>query len=82
MNRITTDCHPDSKKQIVGMILPDWHEAVRLCLATATVFPGLRLQNWDCALSADGPLLMEINFAGDVDLVQYAHRSGFRGFCS
>jgi Sugar-transfer associated ATP-grasp len=82
MNRIATDCHPDSRKQIVGMILPDWHEAVRLCLATATVLPGLRLQNWDCALSADGPLLMEINFAGDLDLVQYAYRSGFRGLCS
>jgi hypothetical protein len=68
--------HPDTGKPITRVILPDWQDAVKICLSTATALPGLRLQNWDLAICRTGPLLIEVNFRGAVDLPQYAYRTG------
>ena len=75
-HRSSAKVHPDTGSPISGVILPDWQDAVKICLNTATALPGLRLQSWDVAMCPDGPLLIEVNSHGDVDLAQYAYRTG------
>lgn len=69
--------HPDSGALLPGFELPDWPEAVALCCRGARVFPMLRWQHWDIALSADGPLLLELNVTGGFGPDQNAARRGF-----
>jgi Sugar-transfer associated ATP-grasp len=76
-SRSLAKVHPDTGRCIIGVILPDWQNAVKICLNTAMALPGLRLQSWDVAMCPDGPLLLEVNATGDLDLVQYAYRAGF-----
>lgn len=77
--------HPDSGAALVGFMLPDWADAKALCLSASRIFPGLRMQAWDVALTSEGPLLMELNVGGDFNLPQLARGAGllddeFRGF--
>ena len=76
--RSLTEVHPDSGKPVTGVILPNWEDSVKLCLRTATSLPDLRLQCWDVAMCPDGPLLIEVNDHGNLNIVQYARRAGFR----
>jgi hypothetical protein len=77
-SRSLAKVHPDTGRPIIGVILPDWQDAVKTCLSTATALPGLRLQHWDVAMCPDGPLLVEVNSSGDLFGAQYAYRAGFR----
>ena len=49
------------------------HCAVR---EAAGLFPGVRTQSWDVSLSSAGPVFLEFNFGGDLNLHQLAHGSG------
>ncbi|WP_420457526.1 sugar-transfer associated ATP-grasp domain-containing protein [Rubrivirga sp.] len=60
------EAHPDTGEPLKGVELPDWDEAVALCLRAAAAFPGIRYQSWDLVLSADGPQVLELNFGGGV----------------
>ena len=65
--------------------MPDWPALTALGLEAATVFPGLRMQAWDIALTDRGPVLVEVNIGGDFNLPQLAHDQGlmderFRAF--
>ena len=60
------EAHPDTGEPLRGVVLPDWDEAVALCLRAAAAFPGLRYQSWDLVLSADGPQVLELNFGGGI----------------
>lgn len=71
-----TAVHPDSQAPVLGITLPDWDEAVALCLRAASAFPGLRYQSWDVAMTDEGPTLLELNSAGGV-----AQMPGCKGFC-
>jgi len=73
---VTHEEHPDTNGDLIGFILPLWDQAVRLCLAGAKAFPGVRTQSWDVALTPSGPVLLEVNFGGDLNLHQLAHRRG------
>ena len=68
--------HPDTDAPLAGVRLPHWGEATELCLAAARIFPGIRTQSWDVALTAGGAVLLELNFGGDLNLHQLAHRRG------
>jgi hypothetical protein len=68
--------HPDTGFPLLNLPLPDWQQAQELCRTAAGMFPGVRTQSWDVGLSADGPLLLEFNFGGDLNLHQLAHRRG------
>ncbi|MHB1224077.1 MAG: sugar-transfer associated ATP-grasp domain-containing protein [Gemmatimonadaceae bacterium] len=79
--------HPDTGEQLRGAILPDWDAHVALCLRAAKEFEGLRYQSWDVVMGADGPLLLEINFRGSIDVIQIPGADGlydaeFREFWS
>lgn len=66
------DRHPDTGCAFQGLVLPDWPAVTEACRRASAVMSGMRIQNWDVALSDRGPLLMEVNFRGDLDLTQMA----------
>lgn len=68
--------HPDTGVRLPGYALPRWVETVDLCLSAAATLPGVRTQSWDIAFSSAGPVLLEVNFGGDLILHQIAHRRG------
>lgn len=68
--------HPDTGQQIVGCTLPDWQQAVAMCLRAAPLFPGIMYQSWDIAFTDQGPQTIEVNSGGDVDVLQLASGRG------
>lgn len=66
----------DIQKFLIGKKIPDWDELVNLCKRASTVFPGLRLQHWDVAISSKGPIILEINALGRLGIAQAASRAG------
>ena len=44
---------------------------------TQFAFPGFICPGWDIAVCEDGPKILEVNYFGDIDLSQRAHRKGF-----
>ena len=77
--------HPDTGAAITGATLPDWEAAKSLCLKHGEALSGIKLQAWDIAMCPDGPVVMEVNIGGDLNLPQLATGAGildgrFRGF--
>lgn len=70
------DTHPDTGASIVGAMLPDWEAAKALCLKHGEVLSGIKLQAWDIAMCPEGPVVMEINIGGDLNLPQLAVGAG------
>ena len=68
--------HPDTGAAITGAVLPDWEAAKALCLTHAEALSGIKLQAWDIALCPDGPVVMEVNIGGDLNLPQLAAGAG------
>jgi hypothetical protein len=68
--------HPERGERLEGLELPDWQAVRQLCLTAASALPGLRLQHWDIALSDAGPVILEVNVEGSMDLHQLAGASG------
>ena len=44
--------------------------------AAAPIFAGIRTQSWDVALTEAGPVILEVNFGGDLNLAQLATGKG------
>jgi len=72
----THEHHPETGARLVGEAVPDWAALRDTCLAAAALFPGLKLQTWDVAPTADGPVLVELNVGGDFNLPQIAFAEG------
>ncbi|MGH6893724.1 MAG: sugar-transfer associated ATP-grasp domain-containing protein, partial [Dongiaceae bacterium] len=70
------DADHETGLPLAGASVPDFEAAKTLCLKAAVNFPGIRTQSWDVALTADGPVLLEMNFGGDLNLHQLAHNRG------
>jgi hypothetical protein len=68
--------HPDTGASLAGQVVPAWPEICLLAMKAAHVFPGVRTQSWDIAITQDGPCILEINAGGDLNLHQLAHRRG------
>ena len=68
--------HPDTGARMKGFAIPYWQSVTDLCLRAATAIPGLPLQAWDIALCPNGPVLVEANIGGDVNLPQIASGNG------
>ncbi len=74
------DEHPDTRQKLPGFELPDWQTAVALCLSATSAIPRLPMQAWDIALTARGPLLLEVNVNGGMHLPQMCTGEGiYRG---
>ena len=59
-----------------GMVVPDWERAKRAVLDGAAVMRGFRTQSWDVAPTNDGPVILEVNKGGDLNLGQLASGRG------
>jgi hypothetical protein len=68
--------HPDTGAPIVGTTVPSWKALADLVRTASQVFAGIRTQSWDVALTADGPVFLELNYGGDLNLHQLAHGAG------
>jgi hypothetical protein len=68
--------HPDTGSPLIGLAVPEWDRSRELCIRAASMFPGIRTQSWDVALTETGPVMLELNFGGDLNLHQLAHRRG------
>jgi hypothetical protein len=68
--------HPDTGHSVVGAQVPDWSRLVTLVKEAASIFAGIRTQSWDVALTDRGPVILEVNFGGDLNLHQLAHGAG------
>jgi hypothetical protein len=68
--------HPDTDKPVIGTAIPEWERLLRLVKQAAPVFAGIRTQSWDVALTDRGPVFLEVNFGGDLNLHQLAHGAG------
>ena len=68
--------HPDTGALFVGTALPDWIKLRNLVTKAACVFPGIRTQSWDIALTDQGPVFLEVNYGGDLNLAQLAEGRG------
>ncbi len=68
--------HPETGKRMVGAVLPDWPALLDVVRRAARTFPGVRTQSWDVALTDGGPVLLEVNWGGDLNLAQLAYGCG------
>ena len=70
------DVHPDTGRTITGTPIPDWPRLTDLVREAAGLLPGIRTQSWDIALTDAGPIPLEVNFGGDLNLSQLASGVG------
>jgi hypothetical protein len=68
--------HPDTGEAITGTIVPDWNAVLALGLEAAATLPAIRTQSWDIALTDSGPVILEANYGGDLNLSQLAWGRG------
>jgi len=53
--------HPLSGKSIAGFHLPGWDKVLEACRIGGAVFPLMKIQHWDFALTDQGPIILELN---------------------
>lgn len=72
------EAHPDSGARFRDMAIPDWQEVKSFALAASRALPKLRFQQWDIALTNEGPVALEVNLfsTGGGDLTQMLYRKG------
>ena len=70
------EVHPDSGRQVRGLRLPHWEKVVSRTLDAAAALPGLQFQHWDVAVGVEGPVLVEVNYAGGNIAAQVAGPCG------
>ena len=70
--------HPDSGVDLHGVAVPDWPQLQQYVSQLALVFPLLRFQQWDIALTDEGPVALELNLfaTGGSELSQLLYRRG------
>ena len=78
------DKHPASGTRLKGTKLPGYHAARESVMKAAPLLSGIATQSWDVALTNLGPVLLEVNFGGDLKLVQTATGTGLftETYCS
>ena len=69
--------HPVTSAVLLGFSMPWWNEIKALVCDAQLAFPGFICPGWDIAVCDDGPKILEVNYFGDIDLSQHAHRQGF-----
>lgn len=53
--------HPLSGKAIAGFRLPGWSKVLEACRLGGIIFPLMKIQHWDFALTDKGPIILELN---------------------
>ena len=66
----------DLHDKIIGFKLPDFKDAESLVMKAARNLAGIKVQSWDVAFTNNGPVLLEVNYGGDLNLSQLASGNG------
>jgi len=66
----------DLHDKIIGFKLPDFKDAESLVIKAARNLAGIKVQSWDVAFTNNGPVLLEVNYGGDLNLSQLASGNG------
>ncbi|MEM9756419.1 MAG: sugar-transfer associated ATP-grasp domain-containing protein, partial [Pseudomonadota bacterium] len=69
------DDHPEAAG-LKGLELPFWAQLKELNARAAALYAPIRYQSTDIAITADGPVVVELNYGGGFDLPQYASGRG------
>lgn len=64
------EIHPDSKKPIKGVKIPNWKEIKEEMLELANKFPYLKFVAWDILLTNNGICIIEANTSSGVNIIQ------------
>lgn len=70
------EAHPDTGYVLLGTCFPRWRDLLDLCLVAAPAFWGIKMQAYDVTLTKRGPVIVEMNVCGDVNLPQLAAGKG------
>lgn len=70
------EAHPDTGAAMKDIVLPDWDRLRELGATTAAIFPELRIIALDIALCPQGPVVIEVNIGGALNLPQLATGKG------
>lgn len=62
--------HPVSGRSFEGFRLPGWSRILEACRQGGAVFPLMKIQHWDFALTDQGPLILELNDLGGTEIAQ------------
>jgi hypothetical protein len=68
--------HPKTGTLIKYTKIPGWSDLLDLARDASALFPDVRTQSWDIALTDRGPVLLEVNWGGDLNLAQLAYGRG------
>ncbi|MEM7214794.1 MAG: sugar-transfer associated ATP-grasp domain-containing protein [Pseudomonadota bacterium] len=74
---------PPDKKHLFEFQLPNFADASKCVLEASRFLAGVRVQSWDVALTKKGPVLLEVNFGGDLNLSQLSSGKGImdKSYC-
>ncbi|MCG2577434.1 hypothetical protein LZ012_10560 [Dechloromonas sp. XY25] len=78
LDLVEIERHPDTGVNFATLAVPNWQKVCQFTFDAALTLPKLRFQQWDIALSNDGPLALEVNLfgTGGCDLTQLLYRKG------
>jgi len=62
--------HPNTGHLLDGFKLPGWGSLLDACHAGGKVFPMMNIHHWDFALTDSGPIVLELNDIGGLDIIQ------------
>lgn len=62
--------HPLTGQAFSGFRLPGWSKVLEACHQGGAVFPLMKIQHWDFALTDQGPLILELNDMGGTEIAQ------------
>lgn len=68
--RLESSVHPHSGRQVQGVRVAHWHQAVQLSLDLAEAFPYLPYVGWDFLITPHGPRVIEGNHLMHPGLIQ------------
>ena len=77
IGRLVHDVHPFTGAATLGLELPYWSAIREIAAKAARIFAPLRYQSMDVAITALGPVLVEVNAGGSLGMIQRATRRGF-----
>ncbi len=70
------ETHPDSGAPVKDIVLPDWPRLIETGKLAASIFPELRIIALDIAICPQGPVVVEVNIGGALNLPQLATGTG------
>ena len=62
--------HPDSKKQIKGVYIPNWNDIKQKIIHLSNQFPYMQMIAWDVLVTEEGICIIEANTSSGINIIQ------------